>query len=137
MKKLWAVLTGIAVAVVVVIVGDILSHKIYPLPEGLDFTDQDQVAAYMKVIPSGALIAVIVGQLLGLLAGGLVVIKMAKESKPLHIFCLIFILMSIMNLLMIAHPMWFAIASIAGLALVYFTLYKLINSSKKHNAPQL
>ena len=128
MKKLWAVLAGIAVAVIIVIIGDIISHKIYPLPAGLDFTDVDQIAAYMQVVPAGALICVIIGQVLALFIGGMVVIKMAKESKPLHIFSLVFILLSVMNLLMIPHPNWFAISSIIALGLVYFILLKLVKA---------
>lgn len=129
MKKLWAILAGIAIAVIIVIISDIISHKIYPLPEGLDFTDTEQIAAYMRVVPAGALISVIIGQVLALFLGGLVVIKIAAESKPLHIFSLIFILMSVMNLVMIPHPIWFAITSLLALVFVYFVLSKIIKGT--------
>ena len=129
MKKLWAILAGIALAIVVVIIGDIISHKIYPLPKGLDFTDSAQVAAYMKIVPTGALIAVIIGQILALFFGGLLVIKIAKEVKSLHVFSLVFILLSVMNLVMIPHPNWFAIASLVSLALVYIVLIKMLRQS--------
>lgn len=126
MKKFWAVLAGLAIAVMVVIVSDIISHKIYPIPEGLDFTDPEQVTAYMKVVPMGALFAVIIGQVAAMTLGGLIVIKMAQETKSVHIFSLLYILLCIMNLVMITHPTWFAIASIAALSIVYLLLLKVV-----------
>ena len=129
MKNLWAVLAGIAVAIILVIIGDIITHKIYPVPKGLDFADPIQVATYMKTLPSSALFLVLIGQVVGLFGGGIVVSKISKDVKPLHIFSLIFILLSVMNLVMITHPVWFAIASLSTLILVYLTLIKLTSKN--------
>ena len=64
-RKIAAVLTGIVVAFSVVFVIELIPSRLYPPPSGLDFTQADVVANYMRSLPVAAFLWVLCGFILG------------------------------------------------------------------------
>jgi hypothetical protein len=73
----------------------------------------------LHLIPVQMYISVVVAHGLGLLIGLLIAKAIDKTSKiSLYIIAGFFLIGTIANLSMIPHPMWFAVADIAVIALV-------------------
>jgi predicted MFS family arabinose efflux permease len=91
-----------------------IGHQVYPLPEGLDMKNIEAVKAYVAALPTGALLFVLLAYGLGSFAGGWLAAKIARTSQihlPLTVGG-IQLLFGIMNIVMIPHPTWFAIAAV-------------------------
>lgn len=115
LRKVSAVLLGVVVSVVVVMLVEMLGHRIYPPPPGLDFKDPAQLQQYTSNLPLGALLFVLLSWLAGTLLGGLTACYVAGE-KPLVFASIIGTVMlaaTIANLVIIPHPTWFSIAAIS------------------------
>ena len=107
-----------------------LGHLIVPvdIPEGFKEWSKDAKIMYMKNLPLGHYIAVIVAQglgiLLGVIAGRLLY---NKAIRPLYIILVIMLMMSVINYLSMPHPTWFIFADIGFsslLSLVYIRSLK-------------
>lgn len=117
MKKLWAILAGLSAAFVVVIVVEILSHKIYPLPEHVDPNNYEQMAVLLKNAPVGALLLVAFGHFLGMFVGVMISFKILKGTAAAYIVGGLFLLLTVGNLFMLPHATWFKIADLAAVIL--------------------
>jgi hypothetical protein len=91
-----------------------LGHKVYPPPPGLDPTNMESVRAMMKDIPLGALLFVLAAWVIGTAAGGAVAAKIASRKPVLHaiIVGVVILALTVVNLVMIPHPTWFAVVSL-------------------------
>jgi len=90
---------------------------IYPPPEGIDFSDPDVVRPYLASLPAWALLQVMAGWMIGVFSGILVAAAIGY-LKPLvyavGIGGLVFAA-TVANLIMVPHPMWFNVISLAGI----------------------
>ena len=119
-RSLAAVVAGfIAASIVMLIVESINGRILYPdmgkAAEGL--TDRDAIRAVMASAPVGALLVVIAGWILGGVAGGWVIARLATQATAGHGLVLgaLLTLAGIANNLMIPPPLWFWIASLVVL----------------------
>ena len=119
-RSLAAVVAGfIAASIVMLIVESINGRILYPdmgkAAEGL--TDRDAIRAVMASAPVGALLVVIAGWILGGVAGGWVIARLATRATARHGLVLgaLLTLAGIANNLMIPPPLWFGIASLVVL----------------------
>lgn len=117
MKKLWAILAGLSAAFFVVIVVEIISHKIYPLPENVDPNDYEQMAVLLKNAPVGSLLIVAFGHLIGMFVGVTISLKIQKEIAAAYVVGGLFLILTIGNLFMLPHQTWFKIADVAAVLL--------------------
>ncbi|MEO9532240.1 MAG: hypothetical protein ABJG68_11025 [Crocinitomicaceae bacterium] len=117
MKKLWAILAGLSAAFCVVIVIEIISHKLYPLPENVDPNNYEQMAALLKKAPTGSLLIVALGHLLGMFVGVSISLRILKELSAAYIVGGLFMLLTLGNLFMLPHQTWFMVADIAAVLL--------------------
>lgn len=123
-----AIVTGIIVAIVVVMFVESIGHILYPIPADLDFDNTNKVELFIANQPVMAIIWVLIAWLLGIVIGILVASLIAKR-RYFVISCVIggFIyLASIANLLVIPHPTWFALLSILTIPLATLCCYKFI-----------
>ena len=124
---MWALLGGLVVALILVFVLEMVSHLVYPPPAGLDFNDTNAVLAYMKEIPTGALVLVLIGHFIALLVGCVVGLLIANAEKRIaYGVTVAFIGLVGMNLTMIPHPSWFIPAEFAAIALALFISLKVV-----------
>jgi hypothetical protein len=112
-RKLAAAVVGIAVAMLVIRVVEMLGHFVYPPPADIEFGDPDAVRAFMATLPVGSILFVGAawagGTFLGTLAGALL-----SGAKPLPYAVVvggIVLAGAITMLLIIPHPWWFTIAA--------------------------
>ncbi len=112
-RKLAAAVVGIAVAMLVIRVVEMLGHFVYPPPADIEFGDPDAVRAFIATLPVGSILFVGAawagGTFLGTLAGALL-----SGAKPLPYAVVvggIVLAGAITMLLVIPHPWWFTIAA--------------------------
>ena len=130
-KKIAAAVLGIIAAAVIVAAVEAMGHAVYPVPHGLDMNDPVQFQIYVEGLPTGALLFVFSGWLLGTLGGGLLACFIIKE-KPFVYATIVgaFVLAATaVNLIMIPHPLWFSVTAVIGIAAVTY-LTGLIASSQ-------
>ena len=100
-------------AIVVIMAIQMISSSLYPMPEGLSPKDKEGFGEYIKSLPAQAFLIVIVGYLLGSIAGGFVSTKVAKSRYlPAWIIGGLLTLAGIANGLSIPQPVWVTIASL-------------------------
>lgn len=113
-----AAFVGTIVAFVIIAGIEMISHELYPLPDGMDPTDQESLAAHMQNVPSGALIMVVLAHALGMLAGIWVSAKIARVTKiPSNLVIVFVSLATLANLFLIPHPTWFMAADLIGITI--------------------
>ena len=112
MKK---VLLGILGVVVGLIVGMalnmafiMLNWALFPMPEGMDMNDPDQMNAYVRTLPLMALLIVVAAHQGQSLVGGWIAARLG-ESRPMLLAMIVGVLTmagGIANMTMIEHPPW-------------------------------
>jgi hypothetical protein len=120
LRSIAAVAIGfVAASIVMMIVESINGRVLYPelgkAAEGV--TDREVVRALMASAPVGAFLVVILGWILGGLAGGWVVARIAGRSGAAHGLALgaLLTLAGVANNLMLPPPLWFWFASLVVL----------------------
>jgi pimeloyl-ACP methyl ester carboxylesterase len=114
LRKISAVLLGLVAAIATVMLIQWIGHQVYPPPPNLDFNDPVQLRAFMKHLPLGAFLFVLLSYGLGTLLGGLTACRVAGQYPVVFasIVGAVILAATIANLAMIPHPTWFSIAGI-------------------------
>lgn len=117
MKILHAVgagVVGLIVARVAVMVIDGISSLIYRMPADLDPNNFEQLSQWILALPAGAFLLVLVAESSGYFLGTFVARLLApqRSTVPSLIVWAILAIGLICNLMVIPHPLWFAVASI-------------------------
>lgn len=113
-RKILAMIGGVIFAGLVVFAVQKLGHQVYPPPENLDTKNLEAMKAYVASLPMGAMLFVLLSYVVGTFAGGWLATKIARVPQmhvPLTVGG-IQLFFGIINLVMIPHPLWFAIASV-------------------------
>lgn len=115
LRNFLAILAAFLIAAVFVLGIEAHGHRLYPLPEGFNSADLEQVAQYVKTAPTGALLFVLLAQSAGSFVGGAVTGFLASSRKTLIalLYGVLALLMAALNVLLIPHPGW-----MVGLALL-------------------
>ena len=129
-RKILAVVFGIVIALVLIIAIEALSHAVYPVPEGLDLTNQEALQAYIMDLPIAALLFVLAAWLVATLVGGLLACFIAKESPLVYSAIIggLVLLGTSINLMSIPHPRWFSITSVVAIIATIFLSGRLGSS---------
>lgn len=113
MKTALGVVAGVVIAFLCIFAIEAVSHLIFPPPPGTDLTDPAQVARLMEVMPTAALVMVVVAWFAGALAGAWVANAVAKHALAGWIVALLVIAGGVATMVMIPHPAWMWAAGIA------------------------
>lgn len=110
LRKILGVIVGLVVGMCGMTVLHMLSMLIYPLPEGLDTSDYGAFGEYIATMPLGAFVLVWVAHGGGafIAAATCTAIVGQRWWVGAWILGVLFTLAGISNLLMLAHPWWFA-----------------------------
>jgi hypothetical protein len=127
LRRFLAVVLGITLAVGLVSVIEYLGHQVYPIPQGLNVNDTEAMALYVASLPLGALAFVLASWAIGTLAGGWLAAVIAGEKHYLFagIVGVLMLAGSIMTLVAIVHPTWFAVTGIVLIVLMVFTAARI------------
>ncbi len=116
LKTALAVVAGIITGGIVIAVVETLTAE--KPPEGLDFNNKEQMAEYVKGLPFKAFGFLMLAYFLGSVAAGYVANLIARSAgyQPALIAGFGLFVVGAINLIMIPHPLWFAVVS----SLLYF-----------------
>ena len=112
-----AVIAGAIAAVLCVALVESLGHALYAPPADLDIANPEAMAAYVRSMPAGAFLFVLLAWVIGTIIGGLVAGWVAR-TRPLLFALLIGVLMllgAFANFAMVAHPTWFMVAAVIAI----------------------
>jgi len=130
-RNIGAGIAGLVVAGLLVWVVEMIGHTAYPMPEGLDYSDREAMAAYVAALPVGALLSVVVAWVIGTLGGTITACRIG--TAPRYIFAMLvaaFVLLGItLNLIAFPHPTWTAVAGVVGTVIAAWLGTKLGESS--------
>ncbi|MDJ0812923.1 MAG: hypothetical protein QNJ23_04290 [Woeseiaceae bacterium] len=116
LRAIGAVVAGLVVAVGIIMAVQVIGHKIWPAPEGLDWNDAEVIRTYTSQLPFLALLFPIISYFLGTLAGTYVACRISS-AKPLAlvgVVGLVLLAFTIANLISIPHPVWFSVTAVAA-----------------------
>lgn len=124
LRKILAGIAGLATAVLTIFLIERLGHTIYPPPTGIDFSDAEAMRAYTDNASAMELLFPAIAWVVATIIGGSVATAIARQSP--FVFAAIvgglILFGTIMNLVMIPHPLWFSIVSVAAVvAAILFT----------------
>ncbi len=126
-RNILAVVLGIVTAVIVVFAVEALGHAIYPPPANLDFADKEVMRAYIAGLPLAALLFVMAAWIAATFAGGMLACYIARQQPLVYagIVGAMVLLGTVINLLSIPHPLWFAIVSVAAIVITIWATARL------------
>jgi len=114
-----AIVIGVITAFITVVLVDKIGHMVYPAPAGLDFTNPDAIRPYLATLPIGAFLFILASSVVAAFDGTLVACFIGT-GKP-RIFGSVvggFVFAaSVANFIAIPHPLWLALATLAGVIL--------------------
>ncbi len=126
-RKIIAAVVGILAAFALVMAIKGLGYELYPLPDGLDTQNLDQMRKHVESLPPEALLIVLSAWIVATMGGGLLACIISKV-KPLLFASLIGLVImggSIYTMLEIPHPPWFMAAAIAGILMAIFITVRI------------
>jgi hypothetical protein len=114
-RSVLGVLAGILLGMVLMMGIEFVGHLLYPLPPGVDASDFEALKALLPTLPVGALLLVLLGWTVAPLAGGFAAAWVARRAPVAHalVVGLFFLAGGIAMLVMMPHPLWFAVAGVA------------------------
>ncbi len=109
LRRVVAVLAGLASAMVIITLCEALGGQLYPPPSNLDLTNTEVLRAYVAQLPRAALLLVLAGYGVAALAGGWIATRLSRTPSlhPAMIVAAVLLGASVMNLRAIPHPGWF------------------------------
>jgi hypothetical protein len=119
-RRIGAVIAGLAAAFLVVMVAEALTHRMYPPPVGTNMEDMAQVKTYVASLPLTALALVLLGWTIGTLAGTSISTRIARTRVTGYLVGAILLVAGIVNAVTIPQPQWFSAASFAIFILMTF-----------------
>ncbi len=115
-RLLLAILAGVVTNGLLVWAVELLSTVVFPLPAGVDPRNSAQLADYLRsgAVPVGAMVVVIVAYAVGAFGGGYVATRVAHNRglMPALVIGQLSLVFVIVNLVMLPHPLWMAVASV-------------------------
>jgi hypothetical protein len=117
-RSVLAVVVGVMVTMGLIVSVEAVCNHLYPMPPGVDLHDHDAMRTYMEELPFGAFLLLLVGWAIAAGAGAWVAARLAGRAPVIHglIVGAWFLVGAIITMVMIPHPVWMVIGSIAALA---------------------
>lgn len=108
LRSILAVILGTVASVVVVMMGDALVTRLFPLPGGVDTRDPASMASAIAVLPMTALLLLLLGWVMAAVVGSYLAARLAPRSPRAHglLVALLVLAATIINLTSIPHPDW-------------------------------
>jgi hypothetical protein len=115
LRSFLAVLLGAIAAGLLIFTVELLGTKLFPFPPGTDVNNPDALRAAMSHIPTGALLLVLFGWIVGTFVGAWVAARVAGRAPIAHglVIGVLFLAAAVANMLAIPHPVWFWVLGVA------------------------
>jgi len=118
-RSIVAVVAGVVVALALLAGIDALGHRVYPLPQGVDWSDPKVVERVVSALPIGAFLFAVTSWIVAAFAGAWLAARLALSRRSLHggLVGALVLAATIGNLLMIPHPAWVIAGGLIGVPL--------------------
>lgn len=125
-KKFFAVLLGIVVAVATIATIEYIGHFFYP-PENIDLNDPEALKAMMGQAPVAALLFVLGAWFAGAFAGATTALIMTKNNRFAFaaIVSAFILIAAVVTTISIPHPFWFVAAAIIGIPVAGWLAWRI------------
>jgi hypothetical protein len=113
-RRVLSVFAGLMVGFLCVALIEAVSSRLYPLPAGVDVSDIEAFRAHVQTLPIMAFVLVLVAHVVGSFAAGFTCVSVSRQmwkTGPIIIGVLL-LSAGVTNLVMIPHPVWFALVDI-------------------------
>ena len=114
MRQVLGAVLGIAVAVGVVFLVELIGHAALPVPTDYDPMTEDGAARYLREAPIAAKLALVFAWFVGALAGGWIAVRVGGRAWLAWIVAGVIAAGGIANIMMIPHPLWMQVAAVAA-----------------------
>ena len=113
-KYVLPVVVGAMSGMILITVGEIGLHMLYPLPAGTDLYDVDSVAKYIGHLPATAfvfelLIYIVSSFLAGLLSS---LLSKRESARPPVVVGIVLTLAGLYNVINLPQPLWFSVLNL-------------------------
>jgi hypothetical protein len=107
LRGVLGIVVGLVAGVLTTFVAQLAGHMIYPPPPGIDLNDPALLQAFMKQVPMGAKVGVLVAWALGIFVGSAVAISVAqRRSWPAWATAVLLFGAALYTMVLIPHPDW-------------------------------
>jgi ABC-type nitrate/sulfonate/bicarbonate transport system permease component len=132
LRNALGLLTGIAVAVLTVMLMQWISHTVYPPPTGIDLTDTDAHNALLAAAPFGALLLVLAGYLFATFDGVMLACLIGRTRRLAYalIIGVLMLAATSSELIMYQHPAWFSVSAIVGIVASAWLALKIARAAQ-------
>ncbi|HPF13138.1 MAG: hypothetical protein H6830_11915 [Planctomycetes bacterium] len=137
-RRFSALFAGMITAMVVMLMVEGLSLKLYPPPEGFDPKDPEQIKAFMATLPASAYWWIIAGQALGTLIGSIGACFLARQElmRVCGTIGSVMVVLAVFNLTRLSHPAWFGVANIGTILAAAWLAYRIVRN-RNFDAPPM
>jgi hypothetical protein len=109
--RILGVLSGITVSIVLIMLSHTLTEAFFPFPENVNQEDPAAMEIYIESMSGVAAALLLAAYAVGAFFGGLVAVAIAKDGRPAITVGFFLTIANIANVVIISHPLWFAITS--------------------------
>ena len=126
-KNILAGVAGVVAAFFIVWLVEKIGHGVYPPPADLDFKDMEAMRVYVSTLPTGVFLFVGAAWFLGAFGGTLIACKIGDARAIIYAIVVggLVLVATAANLIMIPHPIGFAIPAVAGIVIATWLGMKL------------
>ncbi|MBL4705216.1 MAG: hypothetical protein JKY54_11895 [Flavobacteriales bacterium] len=125
-------IVGVVVTFIIIGVIEALSHVIYPPDPSVNWRDPIQFAANIDLVEIPAMIMVAFAHFVGIIGGNIVAKLITKGSKiPGYIIGGLILTGTIINLIWIPHPTWFAVTDVIAVLIAFWLGMKIAKKRQK------
>lgn len=106
------VIIGVAVGIGLVMVGDAINHRLWPMPADVQVTNPEAIRAYMQTAPIASLLGLPVTWTIAAFAAAFAGAKIAAKTWAGWIAGALIFAATCLDLALIPHPLWMLVAAI-------------------------
>ena len=117
LRDILAAVAGLAIAVLIVFLGEELGHTVYPMPAGLDPMDVEALRPYIATMPLGAFMMLLGAWVIATFVGAAVAGRIGTAKAWIYPAVVggFMLAATAANLIAIPHPLWFSITSLLAI----------------------
>jgi hypothetical protein len=112
-KYVLPVVVGSMAGMILISIGEIGLVALYPLPPGAE-KNRELLEAAVKLMPAGAFALLLVNYIICSFLAGLIATLVAQRTtkRPAVIVGIVLTLAGLYNIIMVPHPVWFAVLNL-------------------------
>ena len=118
LRKIGGTLAGIALAIAVIIIVEMVGNALYPPPPGIDPKNPEAMARLIGTMPRAALMAIVLGWTAGAFLGSWLAARIARSVWPAVVVGALVVCGAVANMLTIPHPVWMWVSGIVLVGLM-------------------